>query len=119
MKHFNLRALLVVAVVTGSYLSYGQKLKKADKAIIKDLQGHISYLADDKLEGRRAGTKGEQLASEYISRQFTAAGLQPKGADGGWLQPFDINDGKEVKPSSHFIINGYDLKLNTDYFPLA
>lgn len=119
MKHFNLRVLFVAVVVTGSYLSYGQKLKKADKAVIKDLQSHITYLANDKLEGRRAGTHGEQLASEYISKQFTAAGLQPKGADGGWLQPFDINDGKEVKPAAYFIINGHELKLNTDYFPLA
>src|SRR5690242_19108814 len=110
MKHFNLRVLLIAAIVTGSHLSYAQKLKKADKAIIKDLQGHISYLADDKLEGRRAGTEGEQLASEYISQKFAAAGLQPKGADGGWLQPFDINDGKEVRSSSYFIINGNDLK---------
>ena len=119
MKHINLRALFIAAALTGCHLSYAQKLKKADKAVIKDLQSHITYLSDDKLEGRRAGTKGEQLASEYISRQFAAAGLQPKGADGGWLQPFDINDGKEVKPTSYFIINGNDLKVNTDYFPLA
>ena len=119
MKQFNLRALLIAAIVTGCHLSYAQKLKKADKAVIKDLQSHITYLADDKLEGRRAGTKGEQLASEYISRQFATAGLQPKGNDGGWLQSFGINDGKEVKSTSYFIINGNDLKVNTDYFPLA
>lgn len=119
MKQINLRALFIAAIVTGCHLSYAQKLKKADKAVIKDIQSHITFLADDKLEGRRAGTKGEQLASEYISRQFAAAGLQPKGEDGGWLQPFDINDGKEVKPASYFIINGNDLKVNTDYFPLA
>jgi aminopeptidase YwaD len=119
MKQYNLRALLVTLVVTGSCLSYGQKLKKAEKAVIKDIQSHITYLADDQLEGRRAGTRGEQLASEYISKQFAAAGLQPKGDDGGWLQPFEINDGKEVRLTSHLIINGHDLKLNTDYFPLA
>ena len=54
MKHFNLRVLLIAAMVTGSYLSYSQKLKKADKAVIKDIQSHITFLADDKLEGRRS-----------------------------------------------------------------
>lgn len=119
MKYTYLRAPLAMAVLFTSLLGYSQKLKKADKAVIKDLETHITYLADDKLEGRRAGTKGEQLASEYISKQFAAAGLQPKGDGGNWLQAFDINDGKEVKPASHFIINGNDLKLSTDYFPLA
>lgn len=119
MKSIYLRAPLAAVALFASLLTYSQKLKKADKALIKDLQTHITYLADDKLEGRRAGTPGEQLASEYISRQFAAAGLQPKGDNGNWLQPFDINDGKEVKPASFCIINGHDLKLNTDYFPLA
>ncbi|HYF32381.1 MAG TPA: M28 family peptidase [Chitinophagaceae bacterium] len=119
MKPTFLRTALMPAVLCAGLLSHGQKLKKADKAAIKQIEAHITYLADDKLEGRRAGTRGEQLASEYISKQFAAAGLQPKGDNNGWLQAFDINDGKEVKPSSHFIINGNDLKLATDYFPLA
>ncbi|HEY0677170.1 MAG TPA: M28 family peptidase [Chitinophagaceae bacterium] len=116
-KH--LQTSILSAFLFCSLLSDAQKLKKADKALIKDLQSHISFLADDKLEGRRAGTKGEQLASEYISKQFAAAGLQPKGDAGSWLQAFEISDGKEVRPTSHFFINGNELKLNTDYFPLA
>ena len=75
MKPTFLRAALVTAVAFASLFSYGQKLKKADKAAIKQLQDHIAYLADDKLEGRRAGTKGEKLASEYISKQFADSGL--------------------------------------------
>ena len=119
MKLNSQRIALLPAVLIVSLVSYGQKLKKADKAAIQQIKAHITYLADDKLEGRRAGTRGEQLASEYISAQFKAAGLQPKGDVNSWLQAFDINDGKEVKPTSHFIINGHDLKLNREYFPLA
>lgn len=96
-----------------------QRLKKTDKAILTNLQAHIAYLADDKLEGRRAGSNGEKLAGEYISKQFAAAGLQPKGPGNSWFQPFEINEGRQVKSSSLFIINDNDLKLNTDYFPLA
>lgn len=98
--------------------SYAQRLKKADKAVITNLQSHIAYLADDKLEGRRAGTNGEKLAREYISTQFQQAGLAPKGED-GWFQPFAINDGKQVNNTTLFLINSNDLKLNTDFFPLA
>jgi hypothetical protein len=42
----------------------------------------VRYLADDRLEGRRAGTPGEQCAGDYIAAEFTRIGLRPAGADG-------------------------------------
>jgi hypothetical protein len=42
-----LLAVLLLSAQTGS----AQKLKKADKLVISNLQTHVSYLADDKLEG--------------------------------------------------------------------
>lgn len=99
--------------------SWAQRLKKADKATMTNLQAHIAYLADDKLEGRRAGSNGEKLAGEYISKQFESIGLRPKGAAGSWFQPFEINEGRQVNSTTLFIIDENDLKLNTDYFPLA
>lgn len=96
-----------------------QKLKKTDKVILSGIQEHVIFLADDKLEGRRTGSKGEKLACEYIITQFTKAGLSAKGEKQGWLQEFEVNDGKEVSPVSHLIINGNDLKLNQDYFPFS
>ncbi len=97
--------------------TFSQRLNKADRATISLLQQHISYLADDKLEGRRAGTNGEKLAAEYIIAQFKKNGLQPKGDNNNWLQSFDIYDGRQVNPVSHLIINGNDLRLNQEYFP--
>ena len=100
-------------------LAGAQKLKKADKLLLAGLETHISYLADDKLEGRRTGTRGEQLAYEYISRQFESAGLLPKGDGESYLQQFRVDDGREISPVSHLIINGNDLKLYEDYFPFS
>ena len=112
-SHFTIVFLFLAA------LSVAQKLKKADKAVITSLQNHIQFLADDKLEGRRAGSPGEAIAADYISKQFQLAGLQPKGENNTWLQPFPISDGKEVKPATSLSINGTKLKLNTDYFPFV
>lgn len=95
-----------------------QKLKKSDKTIIAYLQTHINYLANDKLEGRRAGTPGERMAMEYISNEFKKIGLSPKGIS-GFYQSFDINEGKQLNPDTYFIINGNDLKTGTDYFPFV
>lgn len=98
--------------------SQAQKIKKADKITLANLQAHISYLADDKLEGRRTGSAGEKLAYEYIIDQFTKTGLIPKGENGTYLQEFEVNDGRFINPSSHLIINNNDLQVNKEYFPL-
>ncbi|MBC7902069.1 MAG: M20/M25/M40 family metallo-hydrolase [Gemmatimonadaceae bacterium] len=92
-----------------------QKLKKADKVVIASLQGHVNFLASDKLEGRRAGSKGEMLAADYISARFKEIGLVPKGDKNGWLQAFDISEGLEMSKSSFLFLNGEELKTG-EYF---
>ena len=92
---------------------------KADKIILTALQSHIGFLADDKLEGRRTGSAGEKLAYEYISKKFEEAGLQPKGDNGTFIQQFDVIEGKEIKPATSLNINGFNLRLDIDYFPLS
>lgn len=106
---------LLLFCLTGT----AQKLKKADKATLANLKAHVAFLADDKLEGRRTGTPGEALAYNYIESVFKSAGLSPVLKDGSYIQPFEVNDGKAVHASSHLIINGHDLALNKDYFPMV
>jgi Peptidase family M28 len=48
----------------------------------------VRVLADDAMEGRRAGTPGHRRAAEYVAREFEKAGLKP-GGDAGWFQ--DVN----------------------------
>ena len=104
-------------VAFSTQLAVAQKLKKADKLVLTNLQTHIAYLADDKLEGRRTGSAGEKLAYEYISNEFLKAGLTPKGDNGSFIQAFEVNEGKQINPSSHLIINGFDLDAEKEYFP--
>src|SRR6478672_3658586 len=99
--------------------SFGQKLKKADNAILNGLKAHINALADDKMEGRRTGTPGEKMAYNYIMSQYKTIGLVPKGDSNGFIQQFEINEGRQVNPSTYFIINGNDLTLEKDFYPLA
>ena len=42
----------------------------------------VKVLADDAMEGRRAGTPGHRRAAEYVAQQFKAVGLTPGGEDG-------------------------------------
>lgn len=113
MKHF--LWLLLLISTSGS----AQKLKKADKFLMANLQTHIGYLADDKLEGRRTGSAGEKLAYEYISKEFEAAGLIAKGENGTYIQNFEVNEGRQVDPVTSLVINNNKLLLEKDFFPFA
>jgi hypothetical protein len=92
--------------------------EKENTLIVSNLKKHVQYLADDKLEGRRTGSKGELMAMEYIVDQYKQIGLQPKGSN-GFVQEFEINEGKQINPSTQLTIDGKKLQLQDDYFPLA
>lgn len=113
-----MKYILLLLLLIGEQ-GFAQKISKADKKIIKALQAHIGFLADDKLEGRRTGTPGEKLAYEYIAEQFKKAGIPAAGPGGDYLQPFDVNDGKQVSNETAFSVNNQPLVLNEDFFPLA
>ncbi len=93
-------------------------LQKSNVQLIANLTKHVQYLASDSLEGRRTGTKGEELALQYIIHQYTQAGIEPKGLN-GYVQPFEINEGKHFTTKTSLLVHGKTLVLNDDFFPLA
>ena len=54
-----------------------------------ELAGHLRFLADDLLEGRGPGTRGDRLAQGYIEAAFRANGLAPVFG-GGYRQEVPI-----------------------------
>ncbi|MFT7499179.1 MAG: Zn-dependent M28 family amino/carboxypeptidase [Porticoccaceae bacterium] len=66
------------------------KQEKYDRRMLKD----ITFLANDKLEGRATGSEGEKIASEYIAKRFKQLGLTPKGSD-GYFQSFSFKPKKD------------------------
>lgn len=50
------------------------------------VRAHTKFLSSDLLEGRGPGTRGDALAVAYIASQFEAAGLEPAGDNGTYLQ---------------------------------
>lgn len=119
MKNFLLIIVLLPSLTFAQTRKQKKAQEKADKITLYNLQAHIQYLADDKLEGRRTGTAGELLAMQYISTQFQKEGLVPKGTN-GYVQEFEINEGKQfAETDNSFSVNGEKLELKKDYFPLA
>lgn len=73
---------------------------------------HVSYLADDKLEGRRAGTPGYEKAVAYVEEQFKSIGLKPAGTS-GYQQSFELIPTSVDAPASFFRVqqNGRTIEF--------
>lgn len=113
MRHKSFVLLLVALSFAGSLPAM-----PPDSLLTDKLKQHISYLASDKLAGRLTGSKGEKEASNYIVKQYREMGLQPKGVNGSYLQPFSFNYGKKVSGTNSLVINGTTLVIHEDYYPL-
>jgi hypothetical protein len=69
---------------------------RADK---QHIRAHLTFLADDLLEGREAGTRGFDIAAQYVAAQFMQYGVQPKGEQGGFMQPVLLKGARLVQES--------------------
>jgi len=81
-------------------------------------QAHVEYLASDRLEGRGVGTRGLELAGEYIAEQFAALGLEPAGDDGTYFQTFPIGLHRTLTDDSQLAVTGSGaLVQERDFIP--
>ena len=60
---------------------------------------HVSFLADDKLEGRNTGSVGHRKAANYVAEQFERDGLKPAGTQ-GYIQPVKFHTRQIDEPHS-------------------
>ncbi len=97
--YFEMKKLVFLSVLIG-LLSCKNEPKVAENKIKED----VTFLADDKLEGRQTGTNGEVLASEYLVKRFEAIGLQPKGTE-GFLQSFSFKPKTDPHSEVEFTTN--------------
>ena len=80
---------------------------------------HVQFLANDLLEGRGTGTRGGDIAANYIATQFALYGLKPAGDNGSYLQKVDFVGVKTLSGTSASLQPAHgaamDLKLADDY----
>lgn len=91
--------------------------EKANAVLVASLKSHVQYLADDQLEGRLTGSKGEELAMQYLVRQYQQMGIEAKGTN-GYVQEFEIKEGKQMDAATRLVVEDQTLIIRKDYFPL-
>src|SRR5215210_6971134 len=68
-------SLSLIFAVAFSALAQQQRADESQPKVER-LRAHVTYLASDKLEGRRTGSSGANAAAEYIAREFARYGLR-------------------------------------------
>jgi aminopeptidase YwaD len=105
-----LYALLLLASLSLGF--YGQKPDLTEA----NLRATIEYLASDKLEGRRTGEPGANMAADYVAGRFAKAGLRPALARHGMVgykQVFPYITGVEFAKTG----NSFALTINGKEVP--
>lgn len=80
----------------------------------------VNYLASAECEGRGVGTKGIDLAADYIAKSFERSGLKPGGVNGTWFQPFTMSGPSKLEKPGMLTLKGplgqqIQLKADTDF----
>lgn len=106
------------------------------------LRTHVTFLASDKLEGRKTGTPAAEEAATYIARELasygvkvappTPSGYMPGMSDAGYLRGFPYVASVELGKGNAFIfasravpVSGdappatLDLRLQEDWMPVG
>lgn len=77
-------AALTTAPMTGTNVSARERDPIEDA-----VRAHTIFLAHDLLEGRDTGSKGYDIAAQYVASAFLQYGLEPAGTE-GYLQPVPL-----------------------------
>lgn len=107
--------LLMVFLLHGSF---GQSnFDFSDERVLERLKKDIYTLADERMEGREAGTPGERLAAEYIANQMLEAGLKPIFNE-SYFQEVPFPGAFVEGPDNFLVIDGVTYTFNEDFFAL-
>jgi Zn-dependent M28 family amino/carboxypeptidase len=106
------------------------KAKPAAAAVNSDfkpsptaIKAHMTFLADDLMEGREAGTRGYDIAANYVASQYAQLGVKPGGDNGSYLQQVPLTAYRAVSEGgvSYSGADGKSASLifGEDYLPSA
>jgi len=82
-------ALVAISLVWGTHpvRAGGDAADEVSTTIRPEaIRADMRFLADDLLEGRQTGTRGHEIAANFMAAEFEAMGLEPAGENGTYFQ---------------------------------
>lgn len=84
-----------------------------------DLRTRLYQFADDSMQGRRIGEKGNFKGTEYIAGEFKRFGLKPAGDSGTYFQTLPFGPTQFDSSASSLNVGGRALAAKRDWIPTA
>ena len=84
-----------------------------------DLRTRLYQFADDSMQGRRIGERGNFKGTEYIAREFKRLGLKPAGDSGSYFQTLPFGPTAFDSTASTLRIGGTAVATRRDWVPTA
>jgi hypothetical protein len=110
---FSLPALAFLSALLPA--AFGQSAEEAAMRQMRPeaIRAHMTFLADDLLEGRGTATRGQELAAKYVAAEFETMGLEPAGLNHTYYQPVPLRriEVQGAKSSMATIRNGREEAL--------
>lgn len=115
------KSLIIIFFISGfSYSQVKQSFYTAFESIsAKNIQQHLEILANDSLEGRAVGTKGAEIAANYISNFFSIFNLERLSEDNSYFQNIPMHGSNPLSNSELVFILDKDsmhLAFADDYY---
>lgn len=111
--------MLALMPAFSSYAQYRGDLAYADlddSETVVSMKSHVRYLSSAMLEGRKAGSEGEQLAAEYVTEVLQSYGVDVLTPASGELFGVRKEDGDTLTSRNVLgFVHGYDKKLRDRY----
>ncbi|MEY4856583.1 MAG: hypothetical protein RLZZ97_1413 [Gemmatimonadota bacterium] len=82
-----------------------------------DLRTRLYQFADDSMQGRRIGEKGNFKGTEYIAGEFKRVGLKPAGDSGTYFQTLPFGPTQFDSSTSSLRIGGAAQAAKRDWIP--
>jgi hypothetical protein len=96
------RTIALLAVLCTSLAAVPQSdlaSPRAGEVSATRIRADVTFLASDLMEGRQAGSRGYELAALYAASQLQAAGWEPAGDNGTYLQQVPLLESTPVSAS--------------------
>ncbi|WP_417681265.1 M28 family metallopeptidase [Pseudidiomarina aquimaris] len=114
-----LKTWVSAAALTALLTACGEQAPRAEAAVVtadaNALQSHLEFLASDALEGRDTGSRGHEIAAQYIAAQFKALNLEPAGDDGTYYQRIAFRRSTLVEGSAGMVVDTGDGLVELEY----
>lgn len=111
--------MLALMPAFSSYAQYRGDLAYADlddSETVVSMKSHVRYLSSAMLEGRKAGSEGEQLAAEYVTEVLQSYGVDVLTPASGELFGVRKENGDTLTSRNVLgFVHGYDKKLRDRY----